>query len=421
MVVKKLFIIVIGMFFIVDVSAMQVIKKIYDWHDERSANYFIENFSSNTCADSRISMRTMSSNARQKIFEKNELKAAELHSAVLILGALPYELQKEILEKLNPIFVDHETTKYFLNEMPLKNALRWYAVVDKKMGDNSSYLFKKRTLFDKKFSCELTKSEMLRLSVDEVLILEYLEDSRYGNSLVMKPYKSVFNKKALITLQQLLQKGYLPVPDKEYTVSIGINQIRERLLRKFALNIALPTITTYCAQQSITWLDPAINSEMRSANAALEELEALGKGPFLKHTLQEYICSPGSLFRSFFIKFLGLFPIAMVEIMFPRIELPDKKSSMEAALQVLLSLVVPGGFSCVFFLLAMGNLIRDVHANELRNILWVEFGMSLFFEGCIAYIDDIFKGDKAPSYIKTKTINISEIPGYLDSWLVMLA
>lgn len=404
---------------IVDISAMGFIEKALDWHHERQAKQFIENFSSKTCADNRINMRSMSCNARKKIFENDAAKDSELHSAALILTALPYELQKTILENIDPIFTDHETTKYFLNAVPLKNILRWYAAVDKKMRNNPSYLFEKRTLFGQDFSYEVTKAQMLRLSIDEVVMLEGLRDGQ-DDKLSVSRYKNYFNKKQLVVLLQLMKKGYIPSITKTHSVDVYVDYTWLKMLEAFS-GVFLPAIATHCALGVLISFDPAINNEMRKANMALEALEAIGQGPYLKHRLEEFACSTGSIFKCFLAKFLSLFSIPVVKIMFLAIESPKKKPEMTDALGMLSSLLAPGLLCCCFFSYAIQSMVWEVKVSHFQYAILAEMIWGLSVEATYVVIDYVLKDDKNfPSRSNKKTINIAEVAGYLNGWLVPL-
>lgn len=403
-------------------SAMSLIEKLCEWRDEKRADQFIRDFGSKTLRNAHQEVWSLSSGGCKKLFEKDIQKKSPLHTGALVLALLPYDMQKEVLERVDPIFIDHQTTKYFLNVVPIQDILRRYAMVDRKISKNNSYIFPERMLFGKAFSYEITKSQMLRLSITEGFLLEHLKDGSdnkilASSSLLVSSSKSFLSKKQLIGLQHLLKNGYISFPEKEYTVNVRVDYTRFKLMQAFFLNVFLPWFTNRCAQNVLLSVDPDINAKMKKANQALERLESLGKGPFLKHTLEEYICSPGSIFKCFLSKFWALPTVLCSKLVFLlTIESLDRNVTSVDVGNMLYPLIAPGIICCMYLGTACASLFRDVKMSEFKNVVFVEIAFCFLGQAFGNLLNQLFEKDEDSAM---RTIKIAQIPSYINSYGIL--
>lgn len=399
------------------VFPMELVQKLYDWRDDKKSDSFLQDFGSKTCTQMTCQIKGFSSNVRNKIFNKAEAKHSEslkqnkLFMGAVILASLPYDMQKKVLQEIDMIFVDDAMVKNFLDR-PLSQALRWAICFNRKMGDKQTYVFRERMRFGKKSSCELTRSQMFELSVDEIIILNDLSDS-VTNKLLISYYKE-FNKTQLVALDKLIRKGYISgLEGVDRTVDIVIeNWFHDpvKLLKKVMARIIFPQFSFYYARQMLVPFD-RLDTQKRLANSALQELETCGKGPYLKFEF-DYIYSSGTIFKYFLIKLCDLVVIMPFDLLFHK-----EKLSVEQLFSFLYALCTSGlGCYASFFLLA-GSLTRDVKIDEFKWLPLIQLLGSIgtiFIEEFLisASLKDNKKGEDV------KTIPFTEIHEYLHNrWI----
>lgn len=417
---------------------MQLIQKVYDWRDERKSDCFLQDFGSKTCMQMTQEVNNFSLSTLEKVFKKSvdkcpdSLKEKELFKGTMILALLPYDMQKKVLEEIDIMFIDPREVNVFLNR-PVRKALRWAVCINKKMGDKPSYVFhkpkafEKRILFGEKFMCELTRGQIFELSSDEAILLNKISDyDGLSNNLDVNYYEKKFKRTELVALDKLMQKGYISnVKEVERTVDIVVNNpwdYRLKLLKRVIVDIAFPLFTSYCAHQILVGVDP-LESQKCITNSALHELEACGKGPYLKFEF-DYIYPSGTLFKYFLIKLSDVVVafFAHLKDLKGKSSTINDQSYIDSVASFLYKQTVPCFISFLTIIMLIRSLLfTSVKLGEFKHLPVMQLGcnIGIFFmeESFFPALKD--KNDKkASDFTETKTIPCIEISKYLNNrWI----